>query len=339
MKFSEAIKLSTLRSLKENKKFFLFGLEVTNEGAGFIEKFPKQVFETPVSELSSTGLVVGMATRGFKPTIVYGRVEFALLAFDQILTQAGRWNYMFGGNYPCPAKFRVQIGRQWGNGPQHTANYHSAMMQCSEIEIFIPSTPSEAYKQNLYMSKSNSPSILLEHRYLNLLEEEFKIPKNIKRIDTTKIFNSKKKDIIFITYAETLPIALEARKILKKKNIYASIINFSYFPARKRFLTKDLKYINKFKKILLIEGSSFEFGVLSGICSEIAVKLKNKEIHKVSSSNTPAPSSPKLMKRHYVNKNDILLKINKIFNSKIKIEKMSFEESVLWPNINLKKFK
>lgn len=339
MKFFEAIKLSTLRALKENKKFILFGLEVTNEGAGFFEKFPKQVFETPVSELSNTGLVVGMATRGFKPTIVYGRVEFALLAFDQILTQAGKWNYMFGGNYPCPAKFRIQIGRQWGNGPQHTANYHSAMMQCNEIDIFIPSTPSEAYKQNLYMSKSNIPSILLEHRYLNLLEEKFKIPKNIKKIDTTQIFNSKKKDILFITYAETLPIALQVKKIIREKNIFASIINFSYFPAKKRFLKKDLKYINKFKKILLIDGSSFEFGVLSGICSEIAIKLKNKEIHKVSSNNSPAPSSPRLMKKHYVNKNDIILKINEILNLKIKIEKISFEESILWPNICLNEFK
>ena len=66
---------------------------------------------------------------------------------------------------------------------------------------------------------------------------------------------------------------------------------------------------------------------------------KNKEIHKVSSNNSPAPSSPKLMKKHYVNKNDIILKINKIFDSKIKIEKISFEESVLWPNIDLKEFK
>ena len=149
----------------------------------------------------------------------------------------------------------------------------------------------------------------------------------------------KKKDILFITYAETLPIALQARKILKKKNIYASIINFSYFPARKRFLEKDFKYIDRFKKILLIDGSSFEFGVLSGICSEIAIKLKNKEIYKISSNNSPAPSSPRLMKKHYVNKNDVILKINKILNLKIEIEKISFEETILWPNINLKEFK
>ena len=86
MKFNEAIKEATIKALKQNKKKLLFGLEVTNQGVGFIEKFPNQVFETPVSELSQ-GLIVGLASRGFKPAIVYGRIEFALLAMDQILTQ------------------------------------------------------------------------------------------------------------------------------------------------------------------------------------------------------------------------------------------------------------
>ena len=66
---------------------------------------------------------------------------------------------------------------------------------------------------------------------------------------------------------------------------------------------------------------------------------QNKEIHKISSNNSPAPSSPKLMNRHYVNKNDVILKTNEILKSKIKTEKITFEESILWPNIDLKEFK
>lgn len=336
MKFTEAIKQSTLRALKENKKCLLLGLEVTNEGSGFIEKFPNQVLETPVSELSSSGLVVGLASKGYKPMIVFGRVEFALLAFDQIFTQAGRWSYMFGNNYPCPAKFRIQIGRQWGNGPQHTANYHSIFMQALEIEIFIPATPKEAYYHNLYLSKTNLPSVLLEHRYLNLIEEDFVIPKRINKINTTKIYKSKKKDILFITYADTLPVAIKSKKILEDNNLYPSIMNFSYFPANKRILKKDLAYINKFQKILFIDSAPFEFGILSGVCSEIALNLKNKEFYQISSKNSPAPSSPERMKNYYINKNDIIKKVAKIFKKKIKLEKLDFNEIVLWPNLKIK---
>ena len=117
MNFNQAINKSILKVLSKSKKNFLMGLEVTNTGNEYYEKFPKQVLETPVSELSSSGLAVGPALKGYKPQIVFGRVEFALLAFDQIFTQAGRMEFTFGGKIKCPVSFRIQIGRQWGNGP------------------------------------------------------------------------------------------------------------------------------------------------------------------------------------------------------------------------------
>ena len=128
MKFTEAIKKGILKILGKSKKNLLLGLEVTNVGTGFEENFPDQVFETPISEAASTGLAVGLATQGYRPHIVFGRVEFALVAFDLIFTQASRWAFTFGNKTICPVNFRIQIGRQWGNGPQHTANYHSIFL-------------------------------------------------------------------------------------------------------------------------------------------------------------------------------------------------------------------
>ena len=59
------------------------------------------MLDCPVSESAVTGMCVGMATMGFNTIVHHGRVEFALLAMDQILTQAAKWDYMFGGGYPC----------------------------------------------------------------------------------------------------------------------------------------------------------------------------------------------------------------------------------------------
>ena len=134
-----------------------------------------------------------------------GRVEFALLAFDQILTQAGRWEYMFGGNYPCPVTFRIQIGRQWGNGPQHTANYHSIFMQSYGLDIYIPSTPQEAYFHIINSNKQNRPAVILEHRYLTQIKENFKTNRKIKIRQHTlyKSVKNKKKYLI-ITYGDGL---------------------------------------------------------------------------------------------------------------------------------------
>ena len=143
----EAIDSATVEVLKQSRRNLLFGLEVTNQGSPYVKARKRQVFETPVSELSTTGLIVGLSTEGYNPTIVYGRVEFAMLAFDQIFTQASRWTYMFNQESKCNANFRIQVGRQWGNGPQHTANYHSIFLQSLGIDVYIPSTPEEAFFQ------------------------------------------------------------------------------------------------------------------------------------------------------------------------------------------------
>jgi len=78
------------------------GLGVAYSKEELAVEFPMQVLETPVSELAISGMAVGLASQGFRPVVVHGRVEFALLAMDQILTQASRWDFMFGGDYSCP---------------------------------------------------------------------------------------------------------------------------------------------------------------------------------------------------------------------------------------------
>src|SRR5258708_1021712 len=128
LNFTDAILQAHAENLSENARSLILGLGVNYpNGAdgttkGLAGRFPKQVFDTPVSELSFTGMAVGLGSEGFRLIVHHGRVEFAMLAFDQIFTQASRWNYMFGGDYPCNIGFRICIGRQWGNGPQHTAN-------------------------------------------------------------------------------------------------------------------------------------------------------------------------------------------------------------------------
>ncbi len=341
LSFPEAIDQASLDVIKSSKKNLIFGLEITNQGSKYLEAPKNQVFETPCSELSNTGLVVGLSTQNYNPTIVYGRVEFALLAFDQILTQASRWNYMFDKKSICNANFRIQIGRQWGNGPQHTANYHSIFAQSLGLEIFIPATPEEAFYQIKYMNKLNKPCVMLEHRYLSQISQNFNVKNKNYKIYTYKFFKEKKKTkIILITYADTFYDAIFAREYLRKFNIDVAILNLSYFPSDKRVSDKVFKILSKYEFNIYIESAPKEFSLLSGILSERVLKnIKDKsKNYFLSPKNIPAPADPKGMSLYYVNKNDIILKVSKLLNKKIKIKKMSFEKSVLWPKIQLNKY-
>src|SRR5262245_17669937 len=94
LSFTEAIRESTLQCMDGDPTVFVMGLGCSYpNGAdgttkGLRERFPERVMDTPVSEEALTGAGVGAAIRGMRPIVVHGRVEFALLGIDQIVTQA-----------------------------------------------------------------------------------------------------------------------------------------------------------------------------------------------------------------------------------------------------------
>lgn len=340
--FTEAIKEGCLKNLKTDSKYMILGLGMAYPSEGLASNFPDRVIDTPVSELSITGTAVGLAARGFKPLVVHGRIEFAMLAFDQIFTQASRWDYMFGGDYKCPLSLRIAIGRQWGNGPQHTANYHSIFLQSPFMDVFIPSTPQEAYDHIRYMSKLDNPSVMLEHRWLYKTKQKI-IYKKRNKINQAKIYNySRKKDLLIVTYADTLIDSLKAiQKIPMKNKNRLSILNFSYFPSSERLSKKIKKYMSEFKNILFVDSAPYEFGLLSGVAGlyQMDVASKQQNLHKLSPPFIPCPTAPSLTKKYYVNHLDIEKKINFIFGTKDtnKNKKISFDELNLWPEYDYSK--
>jgi acetoin:2,6-dichlorophenolindophenol oxidoreductase subunit beta len=96
----------------------------------------------------------------------HGRSEFAIFAADQIFTQAAKWRYQFGGEVDVHLTIRVAMGRQWGNGPQHTASYLQFFSGVPGLRVFIPSGPNQAERLlDLAISQAD-PVIFLEPRWL-----------------------------------------------------------------------------------------------------------------------------------------------------------------------------
>ena len=324
-------KEAQLNNLNKNSKFIVLGLEVSYEEAGLSNKHSKQVLETPVSELSYAGLAVGLASQGYIPFVHFGRIEFAMLAFDQIFTQASRWNYMFGGNYPCPVSFKIQIGRQWGNGPQHTASYNSIFLNSVGLDLFIPSTPQDCWNHITYILNNKNPSVILEHRWL-LHTSQSIIKKKKKKIPFGHFYKEKNSDILLITYGDSLPDCLKAQKLLKKRKIYTSVLNLSFFPKEARFSKKVLNLISKYKNLYFIESAPFIGGLLSSLSAEVSARNNKHKIYHLSPPNTPCPTSTKLVFNYYLNY--ITISNNILKNrglSRYSKSTLTFEDVHLWP--------
>jgi pyruvate/2-oxoglutarate/acetoin dehydrogenase E1 component len=311
MNFVEALREGHLQQLKTSEVSYIIGLGVNYaNGAdgstkGLAELYPDRVLDVPVSELSFTGMAVGMASQGLRPIVHHGRIEFAMLAFDQIFTQASRWDYMFGGDYPCPLFLRICIGRQWGNGPQHTANYHSIFMQATGLDIFLPATPEDAYRGLIYSSMIDRPSVMLEHRWLYKTAQEFDVETKIEasKLEVASVYGEGD-DFTLLTYGDGLVECLKFIDFSREKYGYnGKVICLKYFAANKRYSDDLIKTILECKNVLAVDTAPFEGGILASFIGYAVTHNKHEKINieKCSPPHHPCPTSPALVGEYYPN--------------------------------------
>ncbi|MEY4571941.1 MAG: Acetoin:2,6-dichlorophenolindophenol oxidoreductase subunit beta [Bacteroidota bacterium] len=332
MNFTDGMLAAHEAILQFDTDAYLLGLGVSYPGGadgttkGLGEKYPTRVLDVPVSELAVTGMAVGMAASGLRPIIHHGRVEFALLAADQIITQASKWNVMFGNNYPCPLVSRICVGRQWGNGPQHTSGLHSMFLQTTNLDIYIPATPEGAYLALMEASGSNDPSVILEHRWLYKTKEEFlpisKEELSRSSFDRNGVVYGLGNDFTILTYADGLLESLNAIIKISDAGINGEVICLERFRPDRSIPEGLLKIINEAKQLILFETSPFEFGVLSGLISRLPKNNANLKV--LAPQFKSCGTSTLQTKNYYPNYFDIVGSINEIFDLKIKCEVPDF---------------
>src|SRR5262245_2059529 len=85
----------------------------------------ERVLDMPAAENGMTGIAIGSALVGMRPVLVHQRIDFAILSVDQLVNQAAKWHYMFGGKQGVPLVVRMIVGRGWGQGSQHAQSLQS----------------------------------------------------------------------------------------------------------------------------------------------------------------------------------------------------------------------
>ncbi|SVC81241.1 uncharacterized protein METZ01_LOCUS334095, partial [marine metagenome] len=132
----------------------------------------ERVIDTPVSELAVTGAAIGASQCGYRPVVTHPRVDFALLAVDQIVNQAAKWNSMFGGEAPVPAVFRLIINRGGEQGAQHSQSLYSWFAHIPGLRVVVPATPQDAQDLLVAAIRSDDPVVYIDDRWLYDLESE-----------------------------------------------------------------------------------------------------------------------------------------------------------------------
>jgi pyruvate dehydrogenase E1 component beta subunit len=173
LKFVQALNEALDLSMAADPRVFVLGLGTPDAAAvfgstkGLVEKYgPQRVLDMPVSENGMTGVAIGAALRGMRPVMTHIRLEFAMLAIDQIVNQAAKWYYMFGGQAPVPLVIRMVVGRGWGQGPQHSQSLQSWFAHVPGLKVVMPATPHDAKGLLVAAIEDNNPVVFIEHRWL-----------------------------------------------------------------------------------------------------------------------------------------------------------------------------
>ena len=143
---------------------------------GLITKYgPNRVVEMPVAENGLTGVAVGSALVGRRPVMVHQRVDFALLALEQIFNNAAKTHYVTGGQHSVPLVIRLIIGRGWGQGPEHSQSLEVLFAHIPGLKVVMPATARDAKGMLIAAIADDNPVVMLEHRWVHYVTGE--VPK------------------------------------------------------------------------------------------------------------------------------------------------------------------
>jgi pyruvate dehydrogenase E1 component beta subunit len=175
---------------ERDKNVLLMGQGIDDKGAfygttaGLQPIYGDRLIETPVSENAMVGVAIGLAMSGKRPVIQFHRVEFALLAMEQIINNAAKMHYISNGQHKCPLVIRMIVGRGWGQGPCHSQSLEAMFAYIPGLKVLMPTFP-EDYKGMLISAiEDDNPVVIIEHRWTHYVKGE--VPEGYYKSDITK---------------------------------------------------------------------------------------------------------------------------------------------------------
>jgi acetoin:2,6-dichlorophenolindophenol oxidoreductase subunit beta len=191
---------------------------------GLHAKHPGRLIDTPLSESAYIGAAIGAAACGMRPVAELMFLDFMGVCFDQILNQAAKFKYMFGGKAKTPVVIRAMVGGGFRAAAQHSQMLTPLFTHIPGLKVVCPSNAYDAKGLLIQSIRDDDPVIFCEHKNLYGLEadvpaEAYAIPfgeANVVR---------EGKDVTIVSYGLTLHRALEAAAKLAKDRIEAEVID------------------------------------------------------------------------------------------------------------------
>jgi pyruvate dehydrogenase E1 component beta subunit len=183
----------------------------------------ERVIDTPISEAMIMGAAVGMALAGLRPVVEMRVVDFALCAMDELVNQAAKNRYMFGGQGRVPLVARMPIGLWTASAAQHSQSLEAWFAHIPGLTVVAPSAPADNYGLLHSALDSGDPVVYLEHKELWGLEGEVergvRVPLGVARVVRDG------NDVTLVSWSKAVPTCVGAAAELESAGISAAVID------------------------------------------------------------------------------------------------------------------
>src|SRR5260221_399720 len=231
--YRDALREAIREEMQRDERVFILGEDIAGYGGtyavskGLFEEFgEKRVRYTPLAEEVITGAAIGAALGGLRPILELMTINFSLLASDQIVNQAAKFRYMFGGQPEIPLVIRMPGGGGAQRGAQHSQSLESWYAHIPGLKVVMPATPYDAKGMLKSAVRDPDPVLFIEHELLyNVKGEvpdegvEYTVPLNRGEV------KRQGQHVTIITFSRMLHVTLQAAEDLAKEGIEAEVID------------------------------------------------------------------------------------------------------------------
>jgi pyruvate/2-oxoglutarate/acetoin dehydrogenase E1 component len=312
--YSEAGLEAITEEMRRDPKIFYMSTDAI--GSLQTEFGEQRVRATPITEAAFTGMAIGAAGCGFRPIADWRQVTFCFVAMDQIVNQAAKIHYMFGGQVPFPILFRATVGGGGRVAAQHSQSPYSMFMNVAGLKMFLPSTPYDMKGLLKTAIRDNNPVISFEaNRLMGLKgpvpDEDYAIP--LGQADVKRQGG----DVTIVAVAWMVHEALAAAEELAKEGISVEVVDpRTLVPLDAATIRQS---VQKTGRLVIAD----EAGPTAGFAAEVAAVVAEEPgtfarlkapVKRVCALPVPIPYSPVLENHVFPDRHRIIAGVREVLD-------------------------
>jgi len=308
MTYSEAAKAALAEAMRTDPTVWAVGEDLGRGGVfgqylGLEEEFgPERIVSAPISEAAIMGSAVGAALTGTRPIVELRFADFALCAVDEMVNQAAKARYMFGGQAKVPVVIRQPSGMWRSSAAQHSQMLEAWYAHIPGMVVLMPSTPADNYGLLKAAIGCDDPVVYMEHKDLWPLEGE--VPEgHAVEIGKARIVREGS-DATIVTWSAIRHVAAAAAERLSDDGISAEVIDLrSLWPWDRECV---LASAAKTGRLLVAHEAVRDGGFGAEVAATAAEEIAGLRVARLGAPRIPIPYAPPLEDTVRVTAEDII---------------------------------